>query len=728
MTSLVSTVKRALGKGRSNTDEIAEFQRLIDSWNPNTPWTIRAEVDDEKLARSAASASYDPEFKHAAASEVNKARSVIMDFSLHIRNTVHYPKSDGSGHNFELTGRFKDLYSEDAKLGSRFPLGPKTWFSLWVLQLFKKKATTGDAGSGITLYTANPAAASASAEMLSPTSADSRKSSEERAEEARARADPIVLTWEATTSESEPRAGSSPVERSPDVVNVHAEPGSAKIAISPPVTTSKSPESAPVAPSKDSKHVVRVTPASSKSPVAGKAFKAAAVTPATGVKRSVPASSTSVSGAASAIPKAEADTGENLEEKYESAESQDFMDAQWQAVAKEMSKLGVDNEEMVNLMTTNLNGMTIASDGEAAAGYVTYDDKFHIFREHSHDIPLFDPLNQDMAPLPGTEEHGSKFPASFMMNWILNCYMKAKKDAKAITGVILVQQYIKLLTMYSGVYAPSKRLRKVYSDEYEYHNVKHVPLNDAIVKVLALKKDAKVEANIKSAGSNILRIIGTVVHMFRTRNHHYQDSAIEFLDRTYNAAWNGTGDMFGMSHLQLFRESIHCAGMYPLVMLIERARTRNLLPAALVIRLSAARAGTAPVRVTAAAFRTMKAEPFYKIVEKYYKPAIDALFDQDDQLAAIGDYSHINHYFFAGSDIRGDYDENVILPVVALAVGYIKSLDRNASLQKQQTLVKRVANYTAIVNAYKEAFEKFRDDKIKTGDLESILSVFKVSS
>lgn len=380
-------------------------------------------------------------------------------------------------------------------------------------------------------------------------------------------------------------------------------------------------------------------------------------------------------------------------------------------------------DELVAVLEENLNGSPLASDAEVAAGYIPTEHYFHYFADTAASIPLAEGPDGDRVL---AARDGERLDVSFIRNLALNCHMLRK--GKRLSDEMFLTCFIKTLIAYSGVFQPDTTARCVFIDEYMVHY--EVPAGfTATLREMALIKRkeeiAEVEAAIKR---NVHRIIGTAVHVFRTRNHHWTDSSQEFVARTWSAAWNGEPPEWRISEEALFRSSLHCFGMRPLVDYTERANRLDILPVALKIRRTAARAGTAPVRLVAAAFACMRAEPFYPEVRAAFGDQIDAVNTHVEELKAAGDSAHVNHWFMCGVTPRANYREDLAEPLMPIAVAYIQSLGPQATLKSQQALRKRIANHVALVNALTEKFTSYRTDVFGRSTLVELLRNYRAAA
>lgn len=380
-------------------------------------------------------------------------------------------------------------------------------------------------------------------------------------------------------------------------------------------------------------------------------------------------------------------------------------------------------DDLVAILEDNLNGSPLASDAEVAAGYIPSEHYFHYFADTEGSIPAAQGPDGDRVL---AAPDGGRLDVSFIRNLALNCHMLRK--GRRLTDDMFLTCFIKTLIAYSGVFQPSTEARCVFIDEYQRHEVAPAGFTATAREMAIIKRKgeiAEVEEEIKR---NVHRIIGTAVHVFRTRNHHWTDSSQEFVSRTWSAAWNGEAPEWRISEEALFRSSLHCFGMRPLVDYTERANRLNILPVALKIRRSAARAGTAPVRLVAAAFACMKAEPFYPEVRLAFGELIDAVNEHVEALKAAGDTAHVNHWFMCGAQVRAPYHEDLAEPLMPIAVAYIQSLGPQSTLKSQQALRKRIANHVALVNALTEKFTTYRTDVFTRTTLVELLRSYQASS
>lgn len=380
------------------------------------------------------------------------------------------------------------------------------------------------------------------------------------------------------------------------------------------------------------------------------------------------------------------------------------------------------SDDLIAVLEDNLNGSPLASDAEVAAGYISAEHYFHYFSDTVDTIPRANGSDGTRVWAAG---NGETLPVSFLRNLALNCHMIRK--GKKLTISQFLTCFIKTLIAYSGNFQPNTNARCVFIDEYMSHDVVPEGFTATVREMAVMKKqDATREAE-ESIKRNLHRIIGTAVHVFRTRNHHWTDSSQEFVSRTWSAAWNGEPPSWPMSDEELFRSSLHCFGMKPLVDYCVRADRQQLLPVALKIRQTAARAGTAPVRLVAATLACMRAEPFYTEVRAAFADQIVAVNAHVEDLKVAGDKAHVNHWFMCGARARADYREALAEPLMPIAVAYIQSLGPLATLKSQQALKKRVANHASLVDSLKDKFIAYRKEIFDNSNLVQILQAYRSS-
>jgi hypothetical protein len=410
-----------------------------------------------------------------------------------------------------------------------------------------------------------------------------------------------------------------------------------------------------------------------------------------------------------------------IDQPAESKDEQLQLKADLSPIKEEIMKIFRDNpqaatNELISILDDNLNGSELASDAEVSAGYIPEKHHFHYFLKTIGTFTV-DPGEAGTKLTP--TDAGGRIPGSFIENLALNCHML--REGKALTVPMFLLAYIKTVIAYSGVFQPSTRSRCVFIDEYTAHTRRPDGFMETVTQMAAIKQKPAVMEQEAAIKRNVHRIIGTAVHVFRTRNHHYQDSAAQFVQRTWSAVWNGSPPEWDISEEDLFRSSIHCFGMVPLVNYCMRAFSANVMPAALVIRKTAARAGTAPVRLVDAAFKCMQAEPFYPMVAAAFATHILNVNNHVQQLIAWGDDAHVNHWFMCGARARATYNEALAEPLMPLAMAYIRSLGPRSTLKMQVALNKRVSNHAALVEAFGTKFADFRTNVFETSDLEALL-------
>lgn len=378
------------------------------------------------------------------------------------------------------------------------------------------------------------------------------------------------------------------------------------------------------------------------------------------------------------------------------------------------------SEDLIAVLEDNLNGSALASDAEVAAGYIDLKDYFHYHADTEAEIPRAEGADGDRIH---AAAEGTKLPVSFLQNLALNCHFA--KAGRNLTDSVFLMCYIKTLIAYSGTFQPSPQLRCVHIDEYKRHTSWPADFRSTMMQMAKVKAKPQVSRAEMEIRRNIHRIIGTSVHIFRTRNHHWTDSAQDFVQRTWSAAWNGEAPEWDIAPEQLFRLSLHCFGMKPLNDYCERAYRANVMPQALVIRRTAARAGTAPVRLVDAALQCMKAEPFYHEVAASFGEEISAISAHVNDLKTAGDAAHVNQWFMCGAAQRADYREDIAEPLMPIAVAYIQSLGRNASLKAQVALNKRVSNHAALVDVLKDKFIAYRNHIFENTELVELLRRYR---
>lgn len=379
----------------------------------------------------------------------------------------------------------------------------------------------------------------------------------------------------------------------------------------------------------------------------------------------------------------------------------------------------VVTNELLQIMQENLNGSPLASDGEVAVGYIKAEDHFHYYAADYDAFPRS--TGAEGTRILPTMDNGRLHP-SFIPTLILNCHYK--RAGRTLTAEMFLTCYIKCLIAYCGVFEPNLGRRCVFVDEYTVHERIPDDIAETLRAVQGIKQNERIREQEQSIARNLHRLIGTVVHVMRTRNHHFQESSRDFVRTTWNAAWNGQAADWGISDESMFRLSLHCFGLKPLNDYTARAFAQNVMPVALKIRLTAARAGTAPVRLVHAAFQCMASEPFFEHVRAAFGERIDMVAAHVEELKAWGDAAHVNHWFISGITDRAPYNEALAEPLMPMAVAYIKSLGKLSSLKMQKALDKRVSNHASLVDAFAEKFEDYRDEVFKTTSLVELLAMY----
>jgi hypothetical protein len=366
-------------------------------------------------------------------------------------------------------------------------------------------------------------------------------------------------------------------------------------------------------------------------------------------------------------------------------------------------------------MIADINGSEGFSSDKAATGTVssslflqvtsgmTVPDNFEIGK---------DPFVSPEAPL-NSEEYQKRV---LLFLWA-NARALIDSDARISQEVAVFLAHIRLHFVIAGGTAQGLHNRAIYVDEYTNSSATFAQVT--LVDILITKLVANFIAD------HWMIFVAMCRHMFVTRGHHWKDTYDNHLTKMWESCNVEVPTGVRLPPWQhLIRSSIHCFGIRSLQLLTMEAYDQARLPGAMVKRIFAASAGTAPWRTAWAGIELMKQTIWYEQFAYHFQAHIDELSAINTFLIGAGVRCHVNAklFNFEWEPIHiSDTPVKVLAPYI---LGFADTLDDRDPFRGQRTLDK-YANASSSVRA---AFNQLLSNVRKIAkNMETITEYFSVA-
>lgn len=251
--------------------------------------------------------------------------------------------------------------------------------------------------------------------------------------------------------------------------------------------------------------------------------------------------------------------------------------------------------------------------------------------------------------------------------------------------------------------------RRIREDEYSLeapHDADWTHVNNNIPGIPRARDISKW---VKRFGNAVLHAIALA---FTSRGHHYKNEYKDYYDRLMAVQGVDMKPSFNLPSAEvMYRLSIHCFGVWPLISLAFRDKLDNVMSAPMVIRWTphAPIAGVAHITTTKAAIIEMNKEGWFGAFSTKYAAEIQAL---NAEVTAIGtnpyDY-HVSTAFITAHARRmvSPQGAAAFAKLSQLALGYIDFLGRKHSLAGEKAITSHSGGMGSLATQFSKACQKY---------------------
>lgn len=247
--------------------------------------------------------------------------------------------------------------------------------------------------------------------------------------------------------------------------------------------------------------------------------------------------------------------------------------------------------------------------------------------------------------------------------------------------------------------------------ENEYSTEAHAEANwgHAANAIPALPRAAEIAKWVKRFGNAVLHSIALA---FSSRGHHYKADYKEYYERLMAVQGVDMKPSFTLpSYEVMFRLSIHCLGVWPLISLAQTDKAANIMSAPMAIRWQphAPVAGCAHITTLKACLSEMNKESWYGAFQTKFQAQITEI---DNAVTAIGNAPYEHHV--ATSFITAQPRQYVQAPaknafdkLSQFALGYIDFLGKKHSLAGERAVTSHSGGMGSVANQFSKACQKY---------------------
>jgi hypothetical protein len=251
--------------------------------------------------------------------------------------------------------------------------------------------------------------------------------------------------------------------------------------------------------------------------------------------------------------------------------------------------------------------------------------------------------------------------------------------------------------------------RKVREDEYSTERVLDGNWAHANNNIPPNLRSVEIARWVKRFGNAVLHAVALA---FSSRGHHYKADYKEYYERLMAVQGVDMKPTFTLpSYEVMFRLSIHCIGVWPLVALAISDRQANIMSAPMAIRWTphAPVAGCAHITTLKAALTEMNKEAWFGAFQAKFQAQIA---DIDTAVQAVA--AHPYEYHVATSFITGQprrfvtpQAKNAFDKLSQFALGYIDFLGRKHSLAGEKAVTSHSGGMGSVANQFSKACQKY---------------------
>lgn len=289
----------------------------------------------------------------------------------------------------------------------------------------------------------------------------------------------------------------------------------------------------------------------------------------------------------------------------------------------------------------------------------------------------------------------------------------------------LLITFIRVAVAQFGAIALSTRERSVSVDEYSYFNP---PDNDWAKAVVPVVEQSRAIVGWAKKFAGV--IISHIVFLFCARGHHYLPEFNEIYQKLYRSSFISDPVGFILPTPEvLYRLSVHCFGVAPLLQMCFGMKRNNQMAAAMLIRFSPHPpiAGVAQFTTMRAAFEDMERHALWQRIRQQYNAPIQRLLAFCDKVDNAPFRYHVASRVLTGESRlmpeQEDYETFRMLAPIAL--GYIDYLGRRHSLSGQKAITQKYGGIDPSVEMWSRAFDEYGPPSAKDYDVEGFFAALQ---
>lgn len=270
----------------------------------------------------------------------------------------------------------------------------------------------------------------------------------------------------------------------------------------------------------------------------------------------------------------------------------------------------------------------------------------------------------------------------------------------------------------AGAIALNPKKRMVIVDEYTYITPAENDWNKIVIP--GIEKHREIAAWAKKFTGII---VSHIVFLFCARGHHYLPEYNEIYQKLYRNSFVNDPVGFSLPTPEtMYRLSIHCFGVAPLLNWVNILKEENKMAAAMMIRYTPHPpiAGVAQFTTMKATFDDMHRHALWERISKL----------RQDDLANLQVFCMLVHsdpyrYHVASKVITGkarklpeQLNYEVFTRLAPIALGYIDYLGRKHSLSGQRAITQKYGGIDPAVEMWSRAFDEYGPPNAKDYDID----------
>lgn len=374
------------------------------------------------------------------------------------------------------------------------------------------------------------------------------------------------------------------------------------------------------------------------------------------------------------------------------------------------------------------NGSVLVEAGHQEWGYITEPWHLALPGDCNPDVPKDQELRGAVAYWRKMHIGESIFTEENEKNGLCSreLFIKANYSLLITAGCstqhALLITFMRVAMAQLGAIALDIRERHVSVDEYSY--VTPPEKNWEKVTLPLIERHREIVGWVKKFAGVI---VSHIVFLFVARGHHYLPEFNEIYQKLYKSSFisDPVGFVLPVPEM-LYRLSMHCFGVAPLLDAVYYMKNKNQMAAAMMIRYSPHPpiAGVAQFTTMMAAFDDMRRHSLFgKILDHVQGPLAD-LTELCRAIHAAPFRYHVASMVLTGqARIIPDkkyYDMFTMLAPIAL--GYIDYLGRKHSLAGQKAITQKYGGSDPAVDMWSRAFDEYGPPSAKDYDVNGFFA------